>query len=316
VSLGLVVFLAGLFGVPLVLLQGSHALRKRSPRYRAVFWGAVIGHCVAAVMAVAFAMFPPEAWTSEDTMRGFAGLWSLLLLPAAGALIGALAPRGRGTARSLVLGLAAAGTLLAAQSRGSLRPVIGDWSVIEDEGPALKVDGGAWNGETSDVDLRFAAKALFPSVEQSFVTHGMSAGAFPLAVWSEAAGFGSGTIKVRFKLLGGKTDQNAGIVFGLEPGGNYHFLRYNTKDGNLAVWAYAAGERTVLTHGETHLQLPLDTWHELVVTVNGAEVRGSVTGTPLTVEHKFESPLTGRIGVWTKRDAITAFRDFSAAAAR
>ena len=86
---GLLVFLVGLFGVPGVLVGYSHQLRKRSPRARDVFWGAVVGHCVAAVLAVTFGMIPPEEWTKGDIVRGFAGLWSLLVLPLAGALIGA-----------------------------------------------------------------------------------------------------------------------------------------------------------------------------------------------------------------------------------
>ena len=89
-SVHLAVFLLGLFGVPLMLLGYSHRLRKRSPRARAVFWGAAIGHCIAGCVAVVFGMIPPEAWTSDEFARGFAGLWSLLIFPAAGALAGAV----------------------------------------------------------------------------------------------------------------------------------------------------------------------------------------------------------------------------------
>ena len=94
-SAGLAAFLVGLFVVPGILLWYSHHLRKRSPRARAIFWGAVIGHCVAGFLAVILGMIPPEAWTSEETIRGFAGLWGLLLFPLLGALIGAVrrAPR-------------------------------------------------------------------------------------------------------------------------------------------------------------------------------------------------------------------------------
>jgi hypothetical protein len=220
-------------------------------------------------------------------MRGFAGLWSLLLLPLAGALIGALKAGSRRANPALLLfggGLLAAPALSAQDP--PLRGVIGLWSVVDDGGRALKVDGATWKGE------------------------GAAATAFPLAVWTGGAGFADGTIKVRFKLLGGATDQNAGIVVGLTPEGAYHFLRYNTKDGNLAVWSYAGGERKVLTHGEHHQQLPLGSWQELVVTVAGNRISGSVTATPLAVAHTFERPITGQIGVWTKRDAVTLFRDF------
>lgn len=94
---GFIVFLIGLFVVPCLLLWYGHRLRKRSPRGRTMFWGAVLGHCVAGVLAVVLGMIPPEAWTADEPVRGFAGLWSLAVLPVAGALIGAVLPRQNNT---------------------------------------------------------------------------------------------------------------------------------------------------------------------------------------------------------------------------
>jgi hypothetical protein len=94
-SLGIVVFLVGLFGVPIALLATGHKLRRRSPRVRAMFRGAVIGHCIAGVVAVVWGMIPPDAWEPTETARGFAGLWSLLLLPVVGGLVSGLTTRSR-----------------------------------------------------------------------------------------------------------------------------------------------------------------------------------------------------------------------------
>jgi hypothetical protein len=85
-NVSLVVFVVGLFGVPIALLALGHRLRRRSPRARAVFVGAVIGHCIAGTLAVVWGMLPPEAWEPAESARGFAGLWSLLLFPIFGAL--------------------------------------------------------------------------------------------------------------------------------------------------------------------------------------------------------------------------------------
>ena len=54
--------------------------------------------------------------------------------------------------------------------------------------------------------------------------------------------------------------QTAGIVFNLQPTGDYLFVRYNTKDGNAALWSYSGGQRRVIAHGEVHEQLPLNVW--------------------------------------------------------
>lgn len=88
-SIGFVALVLGLFGVPIALLVYGHKLRRRTPRERGAFWGALVGHCVAATLAIVMGMLPPEAWTPEETVRGLAGLWGLLLLPIAGAVVGA-----------------------------------------------------------------------------------------------------------------------------------------------------------------------------------------------------------------------------------
>ncbi len=87
-SAGMVVFLTGLFGVPIALLVSGNRIRRRSKRARRVFWGAVIGHCVAACVALGFGLFPPEAWTADDALRGLGGFGSLLAFPVVGAALG------------------------------------------------------------------------------------------------------------------------------------------------------------------------------------------------------------------------------------
>jgi hypothetical protein len=198
------------------------------------------------------------------------------------------------------------------QSQG-LVGIIGHWTAIADEPAALRADGEQWSGKTTREELVAVRSSLFPTLSDSFVTNATAAGAFPLAVFSDVADFSSGTIRVQFKMIGGKSDQNAGIVIGLGPSGEYLFVRYNTKDGNVAVWEYAGGERRLLTHGKEHLQLPMNTWQELVITVSDTKVTGVVTGTPLSVEHTLARPVAGRVGLWTKRDAITAFKNFRVA---
>jgi hypothetical protein len=209
----------------------------------------------------------------------------------------------------------ACGTMNSAVERNASQPargmvgVVGNWAAVNDSGPAFRIDGAAWNGETPRAELEGAGRSLFGQTTEAFLANGTAPGAFPLAVWRDVSDFTSGSIRVRFKLVGGASDQTAGVVVGLQPTGEYMFVRYNTKDGNVAIWAYADGARRRIADGETKAQLPLNTWHELTVMVKGMKVSGSVDGT-LVVEHTLDKPLSGRVGLWTKRDAITVFRDF------
>ncbi len=215
---------------------------------------------------------------------------------------------------ALVLAATSASAVLDAGAVGQsirLRPVAGHWVETSDGGPGLRADATAWNGQTSSGQASAASKEIFGSVNEAFVANITAPGAFPLAV-APGADFSNGTIKVQFRLVSGQTDQTAGIVFGLGPNGEYHYLRYNTKDGNLAVWRFLKGERQVVVHGTEHAEIKLGTWQELAVTISGATVRGVLTAhSKVVVEHTFAAPVTGRIGLWTKRDSVTDFRNFS-----
>jgi hypothetical protein len=99
--MGRIALLIGLFAVPALLLWAGHQWRHTGPRVRGAFWGGIIAHSGAAVLATVAGVLWPVEWESDDTMRGFLGFWSMLVLSAVGATIGALlnGRRGRGSAR-------------------------------------------------------------------------------------------------------------------------------------------------------------------------------------------------------------------------
>jgi hypothetical protein len=191
--------------------------------------------------------------------------------------------------------------------------VVGHWSDTTIGTPALLANGEAWNGESNPLALDTAGRRFFNEASDSFIANTSSPTAFPFAVATDVPAFSSGTLRVEFNLVGGRSDQIAGLLFGLRPTGEYFYVRYNTKDGNVALWTFRNGDRQVITHGDVHKQLPLGTWHELVVEIRGPRVSGYIAGdTTISVEHVLDTEPAGRVGVWAKRDAITAFRSFSA----
>ena len=195
----------------------------------------------------------------------------------------------------------------------TLSGVVGHWTDTTVDMPALVANGEQWSGQHSRPELEQASQRLFGVVSDSFIANTSAAGAFPFAVATGVDSFTSGTLSTQFNLIGGKSDQIAGVLFGLRPSGEYFYVRYNTKDGNVALWKFANGERTVIRHGDVHKQIPLGTWHELVVQVRGRNVRGHIASdTTISVEHTLDVDPAGRVGVWVKRDAITGFRDFRA----
>ena len=183
----------------------------------------------------------------------------------------------------LVAGLTAAG---AAQSKLAVDPLIGHWeSTTEDGDTVILADARKWKTEPATTP-------------------------FPIAAVRGVQNFTDGVMTVKFKLIEGPSDQIAGLVFGLTPKNEYFYARYNTKDGNIALWQFVDGDRKRIFEGKEHLQLPLGAWHDLRVEVRGSTVRASVNG-KLNLEHTLPGPVAGRVGFYTKRDSVTAFKDFA-----
>ena len=174
----------------------------------------------------------------------------------------------------------------AAQSKLAIDPVIGYWETMSEAGETVVVaDARKWKTEQASTP-------------------------FPIAAVRGVKDFSDGVLTVKFKLIGGASDQIAGVVFGLTPANEYFYARYNTKDGNVALWRFVNGDRERLAEGAEHLQLPLGTWHDLRIEVRGTAVRASVNG-KLHLEHTLPAPVAGRVGFYTKRDSVTAFRSFT-----
>jgi uncharacterized iron-regulated membrane protein len=171
-------------------------------------------------------------------------------------------------------------------SRLTVDPIVGHWDHAADGGDAMVVaDARKWKTEPATTP-------------------------FPIAAVRGVSGFSNGVLRVQFKLVAGETDQAAGIAFGITPANEYYYARYNTKDGNVALWQFVNGDRKRILDGADHLQLPLGAWHELTVEVTGTNVKASV-GDKLRLEHTLPSPVAGRVGFWTKRDSVSAFKNFS-----
>jgi len=152
------------------------------------------------------------------------------------------------------------------------------------------------------------AAGLFGEANPEMLTALSSDQAYPVAVSTTMPRFENGTLSVDFKLIGGETDQIAGLIFDLRPNGEYYYVRYNTKDDDIALWRFHNGARENLAHGEGMRRLALDEWHPLVLTIDGQHLSASAAG-DLTIEYDLETPVDGRVGLWTKRDSITAFRN-------
>ena len=191
----------------------------------------------------------------------------------------------------------------------SFTAAVGNWVIVDNGGnKALSVNGSQWARGQTSAGLADKARALYGERYAEFLDNVQSYAYFPIAVMNEVADFRNGAITLRFKGVAGRIDQAAGILFNVQPNGDYLTLRANPLEDNLVLWQYVKGKRSSVKWVR-NTPSPTGQWHELKLTVVGNKVQGWLNGV-LTLSHDLEKPVSGRIGLWSKADSVVYFDDF------
>lgn len=114
-------------------------------------------------------------------------------------------------------------------------------------------------------------------------------------------------VSVTFKPISGREDASGGIVFRFAHG-KYYVVRANALEGNFRLYYYDRGRRELASAG---VKAPtLGQWHRLRVVALGDHIQGWLDG-KLLLDHRDVRFKSGRVGLWTKADSITAFDDLT-----
>ena len=114
-------------------------------------------------------------------------------------------------------------------------------------------------------------------------------------------------VSVKFDPLSGKEDASGGIVFRFTDG-KYYVVRANAIEGNFRLYSYDRGRRELAS---ASVKAPaLGQWHTVRVVAVGDHVQAWLDG-KLYLDHRDTRFKSGRVGLWTKADSITAFDDLS-----
>ena len=191
----------------------------------------------------------------------------------------------------------------------SFAAAVGNWVIVEDAGnKGLSVNGTKWARGQTSAGLADKARALYGERYAEFLDNVQSYAYFPIAVMNEVADFREGTITVRFKGVDGRIDQAAGILFNVQPNGDYLTLRANPLEDNLVLWQYVKGKRSSVKWIR-NTPTPSGQWHEMKLTVKGNRVEGWLNG-KLLLTHDLPKPVSGRVGLWSKSDSVVYFDDY------
>ncbi len=110
-------------------------------------------------------------------------------------------------------------------------------------------------------------------------------------------------VTVRFKPISGQEDASGGIVFRFSEG-RYYVIRANALEANFRLYYYDRGRRQIA--GASVKAPALGQWHKLRIRAEQDRIQGWLNEQPL-IDHKDKRFASGRIGLWTKADSVTAF---------
>jgi len=157
---------------------------------------------------------------------------------------------------------------------------------------------------------------------------------YPVAILKGLDNFSDGTISLKFKTVAGDSDRCSGILFNVKPNGDWLAVRYNDTENNVALWEFHNGIRRPVKFSDRAKPFMLDraAWHELKMTVDGANFTAWLDGAPALdyvlgsepVARKgppnpdlfpannpvLRPPVAGRIGLWSKTDSTSYFKDY------
>ncbi len=217
-------------------------------------------------------------------------------------------------------------------------PMVGTW-VIAQDGPdkVVVVDGRPWVASKDNPTrlLVEGARRLYGTSNEELMDNAKQFAYYPVALLKGFGSFSNGAIAVKFKTVAGDADRCSGIAFNVKENGDWLAIRYNDTEHNIALWEFHNGLRRPVKFGGREA-FPLDrpAWHELKLTVDGADVKGYIDG-QLGLEYTLGSapgpgrggappsqdlypannpvlrpPVAGRIGLWSKTDSTSYFKDY------
>ncbi len=130
---------------------------------------------------------------------------------------------------------------------------------------------------------------------------------FNLAV-AEETDFSDLEIELKFKALTGKEDQGGGPVWRYQDADNYYICRANPLESNFRVYKVVNGNRRQMKSAT--VDIPAKVWHSIKVKNVGDHIQCWYDG-KLYLEVTDNTFKSGKVGLWTKADAVTSFDDFT-----
>ncbi len=201
-----------------------------------------------------------------------------------------------------------------AQPPTTFQPIVGTWRVVQDGADkVIMVDGRPWKANQNNRTALLAerARSFYNAAQEDFIDNVKQFAYYPIATLNGVDNFANGAISLKFKTIAGDLDRCSGILFNVKPNGDWLSTRYNDTEYNITLWTFRDGIRKMVRRGPGRepWHLVRDEWHELKMTVAGTDFKTYIDG-QLALEYTLPEAVSGKIGLWSKTDSTSYFKDF------
>lgn len=183
----------------------------------------------------------------------------------------------------------------------------GDWKQSTEDGQTVYLQDGSKSGLFLFSGLVGAFSKVVGTSTQEFLDNIGAYYYFPLAI-AKNSEMTDGTVQVQVKTIKGNIDRAGGVVLGLKNAGNYFVLRINALEDNVILFEYINNKR--FQRAAIKKKIESDRWYTLKVEIKGPHLKGYLDAEP-TLEYDTQRPNKGLVGLWTKADSVTEFRDLA-----
>lgn len=129
-------------------------------------------------------------------------------------------------------------------------------------------------------------------------------------------------LSVKFKTMSGDVDASGGLIFRYLDKDNFYVVRANALEDNVVAYKTENGKRSNIgvkgrddAYG-VEIEVPHQAWNSLRVVARGDLFEIYLNGRKVFEVEDSTFTEAGRIGLWTKADAVTQFDELAVAAMR
>jgi hypothetical protein len=129
---------------------------------------------------------------------------------------------------------------------------------------------------------------------------------FPMLIY-DGETFKDFKVTTRFKIVSGAVEQMAGMVFRFQNESNFYIVRVSALGHNVRFYKVVDGVRSNPLGPQSDIST--NTWHSLAVQCQGTQLIVWLDDRPVLPPLNDNTFAEGKIGFWTKSDAVSHFGD-------